>query len=75
MKVLEFNYKTSSEMRRFAFQNDEDADKLLNDIIAARNDKKDTMIITGIGQVMLINPLEILELVLKEAHSENNNDI
>lgn len=75
MKVLEFNYKTNPEVRKLVFQDDADANVLFNDILSARNQNKDTILITGSGQIMMINPLEILELILKDIPSENNNGI
>lgn len=66
MKVLEFNYKTSPDMRKLVFERDEDGNKLLNDIVKARNDKVETILVNGNGHTMMINPCEILELVLKE---------
>jgi len=76
MKVLEFNYKTSPEMRKFAFDVDSDGDKLLNDIVKARSNGTKTLIINGQKQSMLISPCEILELVLKEiTELESTNGI
>ena len=76
MKVLEYNYKTSPEVRSLAFTDNDVGDKLLADILKARNDKVDTLLINGNGKNMLISPCEILELVLKEVNeSEIPNGI
>lgn len=74
MKVLEYNYKTDTEMHTLAFKNDIDGDKLLNDIITARNDKTDTIIIHGPNQTMVISPCEILEMVLKNVPNPESID-
>jgi len=72
MKVLEYTYKHHSESRKIAFQNDEDGDKLLKDIITARDSKINTVMVISGGRTLVISPCDILEMVLTETNELEN---